>query len=165
MKFNTCSALFLYHLQRIQRNIGVVIKATSVHVFMGGPTDPPYFQVRSGYSLHNNNQFNTEALSAITEGLGKGFHAFSDQKAGLYLSKSRMYCCSLLSRFTFYTIFFVIFLILDLISTEMGKKASTCSRFPQLTTGQMYPTDATSAENTVGGMDIPINRADSDFTK
>ena len=64
-----------------------------------------------------------------------------------------------------FLVFVVIFLIFDLITAEMGKKASTCSRFPQLTNGQMYPTDATSAKNTVGGMDIPINRADSDFTK
>ena len=57
-------------VQRIQRNIGVVMKSNTVHVFMGGPTDPPYLMV-DGYTLLDTASFTAPALDAITEGLGE----------------------------------------------------------------------------------------------
>lgn len=56
--------------QRIQRNLGVVIQASVVHVFMGGPTDPPSFLV-DGYTQLTQAQFTEQAVLAITEGLGQ----------------------------------------------------------------------------------------------
>ena len=47
----------------------------------------------------------------------------------------------------------------------MGKKATSCSSFAQLTSGQMYPADATSAEGTVGGMDVAVTRDDTEDFK
>ena len=46
------------------------MKSNAVHVFMGGPTDPPYFKV-DGYTLLDDSAFTAQALNAINEGLGE----------------------------------------------------------------------------------------------
>ena len=49
--------------------------------------------------------------------------------------------------------------------SEMNKKFKSCSSFTQLTSGQMYPADATSAEDTVGEADVAITRDDTEDFK
>ncbi|KAL8564023.1 hypothetical protein ACOMHN_024703 [Nucella lapillus] len=111
-------------LERIQRNLGIILKASSVHVYMGGPTDPPLFKL-DGYSssaVPNQAAFTNIVNAAMAEGLGE--------------------------------------------LVELNKRASNCMRFTPLTSGQMYPVNATSAEGTVGSMDIPVVRSNTeDFTR
>ena len=54
----------------------------------------------------------------------------------------------------------------DRLVSERGKDATSCASFPGLTNGQMYPEDATSAEATVGAMDVAVTRDDTvDFSR
>lgn len=107
-------------LERIQRNLGIVMKASTLHVFMGGANDPPVFRL-DGYShssLPNQAAFTAIVNTAIAEGL------------------------------------------------ELDKRASNCTRFTALTSGQMYPVNATSAEGTAGAMDIAVVRNNTeDFAR
>lgn len=58
-------------LERIGRNLGIVMKQNSVVAFMGGPSDPPLLSV-NGYTVMSQAAFNTEALAAINAGLELG---------------------------------------------------------------------------------------------
>ncbi|XP_076459559.1 uncharacterized protein LOC143292830 isoform X2 [Babylonia areolata] len=103
-------------LERIQRNLGIILKARTMHVFMGGPSDLPVFRLDgfSQPSLPDLATFLDLVRTSIDEGL------------------------------------------------ELNKRASNCSRFTPLTSGQMYPVNATSAEGTVGEMDIPVLRSNTE---
>ncbi|RUS76340.1 hypothetical protein EGW08_015902, partial [Elysia chlorotica] len=62
-----CPAKF----ERIQRNIGIIMQATSVHVHMTGPDDLPSFLV-DGYTGFNTAAFQSWALTRIDMGLDYG---------------------------------------------------------------------------------------------
>ncbi|GFO23361.1 protein hedgehog [Plakobranchus ocellatus] len=62
-----CPAKF----ERIQRNIGIIMGATSVHVHMTGPDDGPSFTV-DGYTGLSSAAFQSWALTKIDDGLDNG---------------------------------------------------------------------------------------------
>ncbi|KAK7507165.1 hypothetical protein BaRGS_00001100, partial [Batillaria attramentaria] len=58
-------------LERISRNMGIVMQQNTVVVFMGGPSDPPLLSV-DGYTLMSQAEFMSDALAAINTGLEAG---------------------------------------------------------------------------------------------